>query len=76
MLEVSDIVKNNSLKLLTFTFQLTLPFQVKSIYLDNQQYYRYSIKKKIPYWKDGETDCYVFDTNEKKSLKVVLFEAK
>jgi hypothetical protein len=50
MLEVSDLVKNNTLKLLQLEMNLTLPFAVKSVYMDNQQFYRYKVSSKVNYW--------------------------
>lgn len=53
MLEVSDLVKNNTIKLLQLQMNLTLPFAVKSVYMDNQQFYRYKVSSKVNYWMSG-----------------------
>lgn len=48
-LELSDLVKNNAVTLLTTAFTLTPAFPVKAINRGpNDTYYRFSIMKKFP----------------------------
>lgn len=49
---------------------------MKSIYIDNKQFYRCKIKNKIDYWQDKETEFFVFPTIEKKNLSIVFFSGK
>ena len=47
-LEVSDIVKNNKLSLLTYSVNLTPNYLMKSVYrMNHEQYFRFTINKKI-----------------------------
>lgn len=50
MLEVTDLIKTNLIKLLRMDLSLTIPYQVKSVYAKDGshiQYFRYTIHSKI-----------------------------
>ena len=73
MLEVSDLVKTNLLKLLTLELTLTIPFLTKSTHLFSSkstssaeahiQYFRYTIKNQVEYYLHNEIPFYIFQCN-------------
>ena len=64
MMEVSDLVKTNLIKMIKMELTVSLPFLVKSVYgKDHIQYYKYSINQKIQYWSTQTNEFYFFPTN-------------